>query len=200
MSARAYRPGRRPGPSASRDKIIAAVRELLAEGAFHTSTVEEVAERAGVSRATLYQHFRSRLDLVDVMCETFDANPALLQLRATVAGDDADKALDDTLALTVRFWSSEDAILSQLYGVAAVDPAANDLIERQRADRRTEFGRLVQTLRSAGRLRDSLTPQRAVGLLLVLSSYNTYSELRATGLTDKQVTSQLQDAARDLLL
>ena len=35
---------------------MAAVRDLLAEGSFHESTVEEVAERAGISRATLYQH------------------------------------------------------------------------------------------------------------------------------------------------
>jgi AcrR family transcriptional regulator len=200
MSARAYRPGRRPGTTATRDRIIGAVRELLAEGTFHTSTVEEIAERAGVARATVYQHFRSRLDLVDVMCETFDANPALLQLREAVTGDDADKALDETLALTVQFWSSEDSVLRQLYGVAALDPAARDLIERQRADRRTEFGRLVETLRGAGRLRKRLTSQRAVALLLVLSSYDTYRELRATGLTDGQVTAHLQDAARDLLL
>jgi AcrR family transcriptional regulator len=200
MSARAYRPGRRPGSTATRDKIIGAVRELLAEGAFHTSTVEEVAERAGVARATLYQHFRSRIDLVDVMCETFDANPALLQLRETVAGGDPDEALDDTIALTVKFWSSEDAILSQLYGVAALDSAAHDLIERQRADRRAEYGRLVRRLEDAGRLRKSVTAERAVALLLVLSSYDTFRELRATGLQDEQVTSHLQGAAHDLLL
>jgi AcrR family transcriptional regulator len=200
MSARAYRPGRRSGSTATRDKIISAVRELLAEGAFHTSTVEEVAERAGVARATVYQHFRSRLDLVDVMCETFDANPALLQLREIVAGGNPDEVLDDTLALTVQFWSSEDAILSQLYGVAALDSAAHALIERQRTDRRTEYGRLVQRLEDAGRLRGSVTAERAVALLLVLSSYDTFRELRATGLDDEQVTSHLQGAAHDLLL
>jgi AcrR family transcriptional regulator len=201
MSVRSYRGRRRTDRStATRDRIIGAVRELLAEGSFHTSTVEEVADRAGVARATLYQHFRSRVDLVDVMCETFDANPALLQLRETVAGDDADKALDDTIALTVRFWSSEDAILSQLYGVTALDPAAHDLVERQRADRHTEFGRLVETLQAGGRLRTGVTRQHALTLLLLLSSYDTFRELRATGLSDKQVTSTLQAAARDLLL
>ena len=42
-----------------------AVRELLQEGAFHESTVEQVAARAGVSRATVYQQFGSRVGLVD---------------------------------------------------------------------------------------------------------------------------------------
>ena len=84
MPARAYRARRRPERTATRDRIKAAVHELLAEGGFHQATVEEVADRAGVSRATLYQHFGSRLELVDAICETFDANPALLELRQLV--------------------------------------------------------------------------------------------------------------------
>ena len=42
----------------------------------------------------LYQHFRSRLDLVDAICDTFAANPALLALRDAVELADADQALD----------------------------------------------------------------------------------------------------------
>src|SRR6059036_4118394 len=104
MSAHAYRTTRKPGRSeATRERIKGAVRELLAEGTFHTCTVEHVADRAGISRATLYQHFRYRLELVDSICETFDANPALLTLRGVVELGDADAALDETVANTVRF-------------------------------------------------------------------------------------------------
>jgi AcrR family transcriptional regulator len=179
---------------------MAGVRELLAEGTFHEAPVEEVAERAGVSRATLYQHFRSRVELVDAICETFGENPALRQLRDTVELPDAEAALAETIALTVRFWASEDAVLRQLYGAAAVDPAAQALVDRQRADRRSEYERLVRTLDRAKRLRVGLTRRQALALLLVLSSYDTYRELRHAGLTDRQVTTQLQDAARELLL
>jgi AcrR family transcriptional regulator len=111
---------------------MAAVRELLAEGTFHQASVEQVAERAGVSRATVYLHFRSRVDLVDAMCDTFDANPALIELRDAVELDDADAALAETIALAMRFWASEDAILSELYGAAALDPAARELDEGRR--------------------------------------------------------------------
>src|SRR5438105_14014541 len=135
MTTRAYRAQRRSTRSdATRERIMAAVRELLAEGSFHESTVEEVADRAGVARATLYQHFGSRLELVDGICDTFAANPALLTLREIVELEDADAALAETIANSVRFWASEDSILSQLYGVAAIDPAASDLVDRQRAD------------------------------------------------------------------
>lgn len=201
VAYRPYRTRRRADSThATRERIKTAVRELLAEGSFHASTVEEVADRAGVARATLYQHFRSRLELVDAICETFDENPALLQLRETVALLDTETALAETIALTIRFWSSEDRILRQLYGVAAVDPAAQDLVDRQRADRRSEYERLVHNLQRAHRLRPCLTKQRALNLLLVLSSYDTYRELREANLSDRQTTSLLQQTARELLL
>jgi AcrR family transcriptional regulator len=199
MAQRAYRTRRRVDRSeATRGRIMSAVRELLAEGGFHESTVEEVADRAGISRATLYQHFRSRLELVDAICETFDANPALRELRQLVELDDVDASLDGTIANTVRFWSSEDPILSQLYGVAAIDPAARDLVDRQRADRRSEYERLARNLRRAGRLR--VSERRALALLLVLSSYETFRELREAGFSDRQATAFLQENAREALL
>jgi AcrR family transcriptional regulator len=200
-TTRAYRAGRRTARSEqTRERITDAVRELLADGSFHQSSVEEVAERAGISRATLYQHFRSRLDLVDAICDTFDLNPALLRLRETVVLDDADAALEQTIALAMRFWSSEDSILSQLYGVAAIDPAAHDLVERQRADRRSEMTRLVANLRDAGRLRKELSNRRALAVLMLLTSYETFNELRLAGLSERKLVETLHDSARTLLL
>src|SRR2546423_12619470 len=115
MSAHAYRPARKLGRSAAaRERIKGAVRELLAEGTFHTSTVGHVADRAGISRATLYQHFRSRLELVDAICETFDANPALLELRQIVELPDAEAAVDQTIANSNPLWAPDDAGLHQL--------------------------------------------------------------------------------------
>src|SRR5436190_22642458 len=93
----------------TRERILSAVRELLAEGSFHEVPVEEVAERAGVSRATLYLHFRSRVDLVDAICDTFAVNPALVRIRDAVELPDPDRALAETISLAVRFWASEDA-------------------------------------------------------------------------------------------
>jgi AcrR family transcriptional regulator len=198
---RAYRPQRRSTRGeATRERIIATVRELLEEGAFHESTMEEVADRAGISRATLYQHFRSRLDLVDAICESFAVNPALVEVRQTVELDDPDAALAETVAASVRFWASEDPVLAQLYGVVAVDPAARDLVDRQRRDRRGEMERLARHLRAAGRLRPGLGERRALSLLMVLTSYDAFRELREAGLSERDASRSLQDSARALLL
>src|SRR5881392_759558 len=140
---------------------------------------------AGISRATLYQHFGSRLELVDGICDSFAVNPALLRIRDTVELADPDEALAETIAATVRFWSSEDGILSQLYGVIAVDQAAQDLVDRQRNDRRSEMQRLVRHLRKSGRLRKGVSEPRGLALLMVLTSYESFRELRQAGVSDR---------------
>jgi AcrR family transcriptional regulator len=197
----AYRTRRRSTRSEqTRERIMSAVRELLAEGSFHELPVEEVAERAGISRATLYQHFRSRVDLIDSICDTFDANPALRELRDAVALGDAEAALAETIALAMRFWASEDPVLAEIYGVEAIDSAARDLVQRQRNDRHGEMERLARNLRSARRLAPGITERSAVELLMVLSSYETFRELRLAGLSERQLTETLQKSARTLLL
>lgn len=176
---------RQPRSSASRERILAAVRSLLEEGTFHETTVEEVAERAGVSRATLYGHFGSRLGLVDAMCESFDANPALVAIRGTTD-------LDLWLERVVEFWSSEEKVLVQLYGAAAVDPAARDLVERQTRDRHNELKTLLRALGHDN--------PNALGALAILTSFETYLELRRRlGRPRRQVVASLQQQAHTLL-
>jgi AcrR family transcriptional regulator len=200
MAARPYAARRRSERSElTRRRITTAVHELMDEGAFHESTVEQVADRAGISRATLYQHFRSRLDLVDAICERFDENPALLTIRRSVAHSDPDAAIDETLTATVAFWSSEDRVLAQLYGVAAIDPAARDLVERQREDRRGEMTRLSATLETDGWLRPRMTEKKVLAVLMLLTSYETFCELRLAGMDDDEIVRTLQLSARELL-
>jgi AcrR family transcriptional regulator len=177
---------RRRSARPTRDRIVGAVRELLEQGAFHETTVEQVAARAGVSRATLYQHFGTRLGLVDAMCETFDANPALVALRDE---DDVDRWLERV----VDFWASEEKVLVQLYGVAAVDPAARDLVERQRRDRHGELRRLLRA--------NNLGDRGTFAQLALLTSFETYLELRrAVGLSKRDVVATIQTLTRNAVL
>jgi len=182
---------RAPAVAPSRQKILDAVHDLLARGAFHASTVEDVADLAGVSRATVYQQFGSRLGLVDAMCERFDENPELLALRGAVQELEPLEALDAFVAHAAGFWESEETVLQQLYGVAAVDQAASALVVRQRSDRRGELENLFARLKPAD-------PGRALALLLVLTSFETYEELRGhAGLSHAEAVRLLQASARD---
>jgi AcrR family transcriptional regulator len=166
---------RRTEPPKSRQRVLMAVRELLQEGSFHESTVEQVAERAGVSRATVYQQFGSRLGLVDAICEGLD-------LAAVKAADD----IDTFVERTTRFWASEEALLDQLYGAAAVDPAAREFVARQARDRHAHL--------------TALFGEDAAPTVGLLTSFETFLELRRrSGLSERDVVSFLQRAAAALL-
>ena len=169
-----YVPRQREAPK-SRGRVIGAVRELLQEGVFHETTVEQVAERAGVSRATVYQQFGSRVGLVDAICDGLD-------LSAVKEAD----TIDTLLERTVAFWAREETLLGQLYGAAALDPAAREFVERQTRDRHAHLEKL------AGR--------KALPILALLTSFETYLELRRrAGLSRRQTISTLQDLAARLL-
>jgi AcrR family transcriptional regulator len=197
----AYRAGGRQKRSVlTRARIVTAVRGLLAEGSFHGSTVDEVAERAGIARATLYQHFGSRLDLLEAACDSFSANPSLAAVEDSVVLPDPAEALVETIWNFTGFWAAEDEVLAQVYGVAAIDAAARALVERQRAGRRASVERLVTNLRMAEALKPKVTDKRAVALLMMLTSYETYRELCLAGLSERKVEKALRQTAREMLL
>jgi AcrR family transcriptional regulator len=174
-------PTKRKASARTRERIVGAVRELLAEGAFHESTVEEVATRAGVARATLYTHFRSRLDLVDALCDTFAETSELAAAKES-------RTVAEVIARSVDFWAAEEQTLAPLYGAAAVDPAAGELVERQRRDRQNELRRI---LRLEGR-----ADRETFALISLLTSFETYLELRRHArLPKRRVVETLQEAA-----
>jgi len=169
-----YVPRKRQAP-ASRQRVMEAVRELLREGSFHESTVEQVATRAGVSRATVYQQFGSRLGLVDAICDSLD-------LSAVEASPD----VPTLLQRTTDFWAREETLLTQLYDAAAVDPAAREFVERQTRDRYRHLPHWVD--------------RSGLPVLGLLTSFETYVELRRrAGLSQRQVVAHLQRAAAELL-
>lgn len=73
-------------PTDTRAAILDAALAQLAEGG-DVVRVEEIAARAGVSRATLYYHFHGREPLLAALIERTLAELAAAVDRATAAGD-----------------------------------------------------------------------------------------------------------------
>src|SRR5271154_3504411 len=56
---------RRRDPEGTREAILEAAREELAQYGKEGLSVAQVAQRAGVNRGTAYQHFKSREELIE---------------------------------------------------------------------------------------------------------------------------------------
>src|SRR5918996_5486576 len=68
----AGRPMRLPR-SARRKQLLAAAQQIFVAQGYHAAAMDDIAERAGVSKPVLYQHFPGKLDLylalLDQHCE-----------------------------------------------------------------------------------------------------------------------------------
>ena len=66
------RPTRLPRP-ARRKQLLEAAQEVFVAQGYHAAAMDDIAERAGVSKPVLYQHFPGKLDLylalLDVHCD-----------------------------------------------------------------------------------------------------------------------------------
>ncbi|MFX0591520.1 TetR/AcrR family transcriptional regulator [Melissospora conviva] len=69
----ANRPVRLPR-SARRKQLLAAAQDVFVAQGYHAAAMDDIAERAGVSKPVLYQHFPGKLDLylalLDTHCES----------------------------------------------------------------------------------------------------------------------------------
>jgi AcrR family transcriptional regulator len=134
--------------------ILAATRELLAEGGVHRLTVEGVAARSGVAKTTIYRRWRSKdelalavlLDMVEQIVEVPDLGDTRAELIAFLNG--AVEILGTTLM---------GRVMQGLVSDLATDPALGRAFrERVVAYRVSEMRRLVERGVERGDLRPGI--------------------------------------------
>ena len=65
-----------------RDKLIETAIKLFSEFGFHATSVDRIVEEAGISKKTVYKHFRTKNDLVLAALRRFDENARSEFVRA----------------------------------------------------------------------------------------------------------------------
>src|SRR5258706_9477581 len=56
--------------SARRAQLLVAARDVFADQGYHAAAMDDIAERAGVSKPVLYQHFPGKLELYLALLDT----------------------------------------------------------------------------------------------------------------------------------
>ena len=87
------RPVRLPR-SARRKQLLAAAQEVFVAQGYHSAAMDDIAERAGVSKPVLYQHFPGKLELYLALLDTH-AEAIVESVRAAMNGtsDNKDRVL-----------------------------------------------------------------------------------------------------------
>jgi AcrR family transcriptional regulator len=179
MATRRYTaPERQRSSAQTVERVLDAAVELVNEDAFHTATMEDLAQRAGVSRATLFARFGSKLGVLEALSTRCAGGPEMRAIRASEEVADPVEAIHALIEAASSLWETQGYILSQLKAIVVLEPDASALIEDQYLDQRTTIERLVRRAARDGRLLPDWTEGRAVAALHAITSVESFLMLR----------------------
>lgn len=177
------RDGRHERSRRTRAAIVASAGRLFVEHGYVATTIEQIAEDAGISPQTIYTGFGQKAHVLSAVVD------------ATIVGD------DDPIGLAARDWfvgiartSDRDAAfaafvdgavdvlarMTPLYDVvvrAAAEPGIGELVDENRGRRRQDQRRLVELLVEGGHVRPGLDIDAAADVVYALASEDVYRML-----------------------
>ncbi|MCK9250893.1 MAG: TetR/AcrR family transcriptional regulator [Solirubrobacteraceae bacterium] len=118
-----------PAAPTTRDRLLTAAHDLVAEGGYAAATVTAVAERTGLAAGALYRHFPSKAHLFAELFRTVCDG----ELRAMVAAAEATadrSAGDRTVAVITTF--ARRALRSRRLAWALLAEPVDPLVEAER--------------------------------------------------------------------
>ena len=176
MSPRPYQLGKRQDQiDESRRRVIDAARSLLAEaGSYRAFTVDAVAKKADVSKATIYYQFESKTGLLEAVCDALAEAGGMSALAGAFTTPDPMGALRLFVETFGGFWDVDRAAMRRLRALAALDPEVGAVISARDDRRRMGLGVLVTRLVEEG---DQSDPDALIRALYVLTSFETFDGL-----------------------
>jgi AcrR family transcriptional regulator len=151
----------RPRSEEAHQAILDATLELLVEVGFSALTVEGVAQRAGVGKATIYRRWASKLPLV---VEAFGRLPGFEEVDT----GSLDVDLKETLKsyLQVFHSTSLGAVFPSLAGERSHNPELSKMLEPVTKSRREPFVRIFERARARGEIADDVDVNLAADLVV----------------------------------
>jgi AcrR family transcriptional regulator len=190
MSPRPYQLGKRQDQiDESRRRVIDAARSLLAEaGSYRAFTIDAVARKADVAKATIYYQFESKTGLLEAVCDALADAGGMSQLEAAFTNPDPMASLRVFVETFGRFWDADRPAMRRLRALAALDPEVANVISSRDARRRTGLKVLADRLAERPGTTSHAEPQDVARVLYALTSFETFDTLAGPGTALTDVT------------
>lgn len=173
-----HSPARQRQAEETRQRMLAAARALLARHGYAGTTLEMIAEEAGVSPKTVVAVFGSKRGmLAEVLNPATLGGPYQEMLEQVRAESDSSRRVASVAKLTRHVYETLSPELDLLRGVGGVAPELADIAQTIEQRRWHHQARLIEFLRERGVLRADLSRATATDELWALTSFDLYRML-----------------------
>jgi AcrR family transcriptional regulator len=162
----------------TRQRILAAARDLFERRGYAATTLEVIAEIAEVSPKTIAAGFGSkRALLAEVIKPEAFSGPVKRLIEEVGTSQDPSWQLALVAQITHQAYEPIASSLELLRTAGAVAPELADLAHQVEARRRQNQARVIAALQVQGHLRPGLPVEAATDVLWALTSYDLYRKL-----------------------
>ncbi|WP_040014195.1 TetR/AcrR family transcriptional regulator [Dermacoccus sp. Ellin185] len=158
--------------SARRAQLMEAAQSVFVESGYHSAAMDEIAERAHVSKPVLYQHFPGKLDLYLALLEQHTREVPLLVREAIESTSDNSQRVAAAIGAFFAFVEREDAGFRLVFESDLTnEPAVSEKVERMLTETAAEVAKVVQEDTELPTEQATLVAVALVGMSQVVARY-----------------------------
>ncbi|WP_316526434.1 TetR/AcrR family transcriptional regulator [Kitasatospora brasiliensis] len=164
--------GARLPRSARREQLLGAAQEVFVAQGYHAAAMDDIADRAGVSKPVLYQHFPGKLELylalLDKHCDALvDATREALS-----ATTDNKQRVANTMEAYFNYVSSESGAFRLVFESDLTnEPAVRERVERASEASATLVSKVIQEDTDLPEAESKLLAAGVCGLAQITARY-----------------------------
>jgi AcrR family transcriptional regulator len=182
-------------PEATRATLLEAAVALFGQRGFHATTVDQITDRAGVTKGAFYHHFESKEDVLRQIHAEY-AEGMVRGARDVVAEDDQ-RPVDQLRALIMRAvvtlgtYSSHVAVFYQEYRF--LSGKSYDAIRAMHDEEEAILLDVIERGKAAGELRPDVNPKLLMFAISGITAW-TYQWYQETGpMTLDEIATYMAD-------